>query len=333
MERFANQVLKRSKCCLLVIIAVSLAFAGAVLRVQIDDSVERMLIHDHPDRAYYRDFLARYGSDELVIVGFQVPRLFSTPVLELIRRISTSLGQITLESEPEEAPNQLIEQVVSELDIAVPQIRIEAKLLEVDTDRINQLGLTWDLFGDGRTALKLSYGKYYEPVWSAKYNSAQIFGANSVNFYWYDDGNKLMDLPGIDRYVPTAQPNQDPNYTYYPSDLKPPYMHELMAASDVAVAKCGGLTSSECLAMGLPMVIAIVLFLAYYFFGVFSGNYAKEGNIHPVLGAWLPTMIMLPLGIWLTRRATADKGLMSFGHFIDFWKERMARSKKKKSTA
>ncbi len=32
-------------------------------------------------------------------------------------------------------------------------------------------------------------------------------------------------------------------------------MHALMAASDVMVTKCGGLTSSECLAMGLPMVI------------------------------------------------------------------------------
>jgi len=32
-------------------------------------------------------------------------------------------------------------------------------------------------------------------------------------------------------------------------------MHELMAASDLIVTKSGGLTSSECLAMGLPMVI------------------------------------------------------------------------------
>ena len=32
-------------------------------------------------------------------------------------------------------------------------------------------------------------------------------------------------------------------------------MHELMAASDFMVTKCGGLTSSECLAVGLPMVI------------------------------------------------------------------------------
>jgi processive 1,2-diacylglycerol beta-glucosyltransferase len=32
-------------------------------------------------------------------------------------------------------------------------------------------------------------------------------------------------------------------------------MHELMAAADLAVTKCGGLTSSECMSMGLPMVI------------------------------------------------------------------------------
>ncbi|NDV14804.1 LptF/LptG family permease [Muricauda sp. TY007] len=69
--------------------------------------------------------------------------------------------------------------------------------------------------------------------------------------------------------------------------------------------------------LGLPMVVAIILFLTYYFIGVFAGNYAKEGNIHPAIGAWLPTMIMLPLGISLTRRATADKGLVGFGHFID----------------
>ncbi|MCL6273182.1 LptF/LptG family permease [Muricauda sp. 2012CJ35-5] len=69
--------------------------------------------------------------------------------------------------------------------------------------------------------------------------------------------------------------------------------------------------------LGLPMVIAIILFLTYYFIGVFAGNYSKEGNIHPALGAWLSTLIMLPMGISLTRRATADRGLIGFGHIID----------------
>ncbi|PCJ94955.1 MAG: permease [Flavobacteriaceae bacterium] len=72
--------------------------------------------------------------------------------------------------------------------------------------------------------------------------------------------------------------------------------------------------------LGLPMVIAIVLFLTYYFIGVFAGNYAKEGNIHPILGAWLSTLIMLPLSIYLTRRATADRGLSNFGNIVDFFK-------------
>lgn len=73
--------------------------------------------------------------------------------------------------------------------------------------------------------------------------------------------------------------------------------------------------------LGLPMVIAIVLFLIYYFIGVFAGNYAKEGNIHPMLGAWLPTLIMLPLGVYLTKRATEDKGMMNFGFISDFFKK------------
>lgn len=82
--------------------------------------------------------------------------------------------------------------------------------------------------------------------------------------------------------------------------------------------------------LGLPMVIAIVLFLTYYFIGVFAGNYAKEGNINPIIGAWLSTFIMLPLGVFLTRRATADKGLISIGNIIDYFKDLF---KKKNKTA
>ncbi|MEM8929115.1 MAG: LptF/LptG family permease [Bacteroidota bacterium] len=68
--------------------------------------------------------------------------------------------------------------------------------------------------------------------------------------------------------------------------------------------------------LGLPMVIAIILFLTYYFIGVFAENSAKKGGINPMLGAWLSTMIMLPLSIYLTKRATADRGLMGDGNFI-----------------
>ncbi len=93
-----------------------------------------------------------------------------------------------------------------------------------------RIGIVYDLFGTGKTALKLSFSQYYEPVWSAKYNAAQIFGANSVSFRWYDDGNRLMDLPPIDRYSPTSTPNQDPNISFYDENLKCPYTREFIAA-------------------------------------------------------------------------------------------------------
>lgn len=85
--------------------------------------------------------------------------------------------------------------------------------------------------------------------------------------------------------------------------------------------------------LGLPMVIAIVLFLVYYFIGVFADNYAKKGAWHPILGAWLSTLIMLPLGISLTKRATADRGLMSFAVVTDkitrFFKSRKSKKEPK----
>jgi len=80
--------------------------------------------------------------------------------------------------------------------------------------------------------------------------------------------------------------------------------------------------------LGLPMVIAILLFLTYYFIGVFAGNYAREGKIHPMFGAWLSTLIMLPLGIFLTKRATADQGLLSIGAIGDFFKGLFKRKNK-----
>ncbi|WP_335965381.1 LptF/LptG family permease [Galbibacter sp. PAP.153] len=68
--------------------------------------------------------------------------------------------------------------------------------------------------------------------------------------------------------------------------------------------------------LGLPMVLAIGLFLTYHFIGIFTKNYAEDGSIPPAIGAWIATIIMLPLGIFLTRRATADKAVFDAGNLI-----------------
>ncbi len=69
--------------------------------------------------------------------------------------------------------------------------------------------------------------------------------------------------------------------------------------------------------LGLPMIVAILLFLTYHFIGIFATNSAKNGNFNPVLATWFSTLVMLPLGIILTKKATGDRDLFGFGNFIE----------------
>ncbi|PKA84464.1 lipopolysaccharide export system permease protein [Ulvibacter sp. MAR_2010_11] len=68
--------------------------------------------------------------------------------------------------------------------------------------------------------------------------------------------------------------------------------------------------------MGLPMVVAILLFLTYHFIGIFAKNSAEDGTMHPFIASWLSTVIMLPLSIWLTYRATTDQGIFDIDTFL-----------------
>lgn len=82
--------------------------------------------------------------------------------------------------------------------------------------------------------------------------------------------------------------------------------------------------------MGLPMVIAIILFLTYWFVGMFAENSAETGAIPSFLGAWLSTIIMLPLGLILTRNATSDKGIINTDGVTLFFSKTWAKITKEK---
>ena len=63
--------------------------------------------------------------------------------------------------------------------------------------------------------------------------------------------------------------------------------------------------------IGLPLIIAMLLFLIYHFLNLFAKNSAETDNIPPFVGSWISTMIFLPLSIFMTYRATTDQGFGS----------------------
>jgi lipopolysaccharide export system permease protein len=61
--------------------------------------------------------------------------------------------------------------------------------------------------------------------------------------------------------------------------------------------------------LGLPIVFAILIFITFHFINTFGKKVAQENGIPAFLGCWLSTLVLLPLAIVLTKRATADKGV------------------------
>lgn len=82
--------------------------------------------------------------------------------------------------------------------------------------------------------------------------------------------------------------------------------------------------------LGLPIVAGVVIFLTYHFIGIFAKNSAEDGTVAAWLASWLSTLIMLPLGIYLTYRATTDQGLFDIDSFLDPVKRLFIKKEKKK---
>lgn len=115
-----------------------------------------------------------------------------------------------------------------------------------------RIGFVYDVFGDGKTAIKASFSRYFEPIWTGKYNAPQLFG-KTIRWRWYDlNLNGYMDLPTTgnwaypadpqyidpdgDRYRLMSYTNMDPDQVYY-QDVKAPYMNEFIAGVEQEVMK------------------------------------------------------------------------------------------------
>ncbi len=67
---------------------------------------------------------------------------------------------------------------------------------------------------------------------------------------------------------------------------------------------------------GLPMIMAIIIFVIYFFISTLGKNMAESNTISPFLGGWLASFILLPFGVLLMIRATKDKGIVNVDAFM-----------------
>lgn len=78
--------------------------------------------------------------------------------------------------------------------------------------------------------------------------------------------------------------------------------------------------------LGLPIVISVVFFVIYYIITITSQRIAIAGDIPVFLGVWLSSIIILPIGVFLTIKATTDSSLLDG----ESWKKTIKKIFRKK---
>lgn len=63
--------------------------------------------------------------------------------------------------------------------------------------------------------------------------------------------------------------------------------------------------------LGLPVVISVLSFILYYVAGMIGEKAAVKGAVSSLLGMWSSTLIFLPIGLFLTMKATTDSALLN----------------------
>lgn len=80
--------------------------------------------------------------------------------------------------------------------------------------------------------------------------------------------------------------------------------------------------------LGTPLVISVVFFVIYHIISTTGQKYATEGGMTPFVGMWISSFAVLPLGVFLTYKATRDSPLLdaeSWGKFLKRFKVKRKR--------
>lgn len=77
--------------------------------------------------------------------------------------------------------------------------------------------------------------------------------------------------------------------------------------------------------LGMPVVFSIIFFVIFHVISISGEKYARAGAMHPMIAMWLASLILLPVGIFLTYKATTDSPLLDSDSWTRLIKKFLSR--------
>lgn len=95
----------------------------------------------------------------------------------------------------------------------------------------------------------------------------------------------------------------------------------LIGAPLGAIVRKGGL--------GMPVIFSLIFFVLYHMISITGEKLAREGVLTAFWGMWLSSAILLPIGIFLSYKATTDSALFDVDAYKRFWNRFVMKNKTK----
>lgn len=73
--------------------------------------------------------------------------------------------------------------------------------------------------------------------------------------------------------------------------------------------------------LGTPMVVSVLFFVFYWVVDITCKKLAQSGSWNPVFATWFSSLILAPIGIFLTYKSTTDSALFSSERYLNFFKK------------
>jgi lipopolysaccharide export system permease protein len=73
--------------------------------------------------------------------------------------------------------------------------------------------------------------------------------------------------------------------------------------------------------LGSPLVFSIIFFMIFYFLSNTGEKMSKEGSVDPRIGMWVSTIVLVPIGMFLTNKALKDSQLFNKEFYSRYWQK------------
>ncbi len=73
--------------------------------------------------------------------------------------------------------------------------------------------------------------------------------------------------------------------------------------------------------LGMPVVISVLFFIIYYIIDTFGYNVSKKEVWPPHVGIWLSSVVLFPIGVFLTYKASTDSSILNSDAYVIFFKK------------